>query len=450
MTVFYWGMELLVCMWDAWCYLYALDNLIKRQNAKIKPLYYAAAFLLLTAGAVMGSTGNALLNFIMPIVLYIVYLLYGFLSIRADKKELFIAATLIHVAFGIVSVASLHMVSLVSGIPIDQLSQSATSGVRISSVLIVKLIQTFLLILSVRVRKKKSESWHSMEWRWLGGEFLIIFVMLLATMGVWLRNPYDERTQLLIGCLEIGMIAMFFMTFIMMRRSAAQYQRQREYEKLMNSIEQDRTYLEANQAGYEQTRMLLHDMKHYLGAAIGMAQQNRNEELAEYLQSVLHEQVEMKKSYVVLDNPILEAVINTKLSRMEESGIESKVLLEKGIFYPNPVNLGIILSNLMDNAIEAAVRCVEEKRIVSVEGRQKQGYLIFTISNSVDRPVSKSNPEFETTKRDKEHHGLGLKSVRKMLEEEGGIFRWYEREPYFITEIMLPITPKNDHLRQNS
>ena len=68
---------------------------------------------------------------------------------------------------------------------------------------------------------------------------------------------------------------------------------------------------------------------------------------------------------------------------------------------------------------------------------QKAAYTCFKIENIVDKDILSLNPELNTTKDDKQAHGIGLKSVREIIEKHDGIFNITQNDEWFTVEIML-------------
>ena len=77
------------------------------------------------------------------------------------------------------------------------------------------------------------------------------------------------------------------------------------------------------------------------------------------------------------------------------------------------------MANLLDNAIEAAVQNHVNNRDIKTVGIIKGGRFFLQVQNPYEREPVMSGGEIETTKESKEGHGLGLKSVRRIVEKYG-------------------------------
>ena len=85
-------------------------------------------------------------------------------------------------------------------------------------------------------------------------------------------------------------------------------------------------------------------------------------------------------------------------------------------------DLVTVISNLLDNALEASVE--SEKHFITVKSKKVNTYDSLIITNSCDMPPIAVNNELRTTKKDKKVHGLGIKSVLKTLKKYDGDLEW--------------------------
>ena len=84
----------------------------------------------------------------------------------------------------------------------------------------------------------------------------------------------------------------------------------------------------------------------------------------------------------------------------------------------DPDDIYTIFPNALDNAIEAC-RKVTGERVISLHTRIANGTVYVTIRNPVAGSVKEKYGDLQTTKEDKEHHGFGLRSIRKAAGKYG-------------------------------
>ena len=100
----------------------------------------------------------------------------------------------------------------------------------------------------------------------------------------------------------------------------------------------------------------------------------------------------------------------------------------------------------MDNAIEGASKVKDNYKKVIVNFYQgpneESGIMEFylKVQNTLDVGVLKVSPNgtIETTKEDKDSHGIGLKSVKKIVQSYGGTMNIDVRPERFIVELHIP------------
>ena len=132
-------------------------------------------------------------------------------------------------------------------------------------------------------------------------------------------------------------------------------------------------------------------------------------------------------------NKCFDALINVKYTTAKEKGID--FILK--IFIPEelPINqcdMGIVLGNILDNAIEATEKCNSSaKKIEIIMGIKKEA-LVLVVKNPLAGSLKRNKDcKLLSTKEDSKRHGYGINSVIKVarkyngdviIEEEGGEF----------------------------
>ena len=96
----------------------------------------------------------------------------------------------------------------------------------------------------------------------------------------------------------------------------------------------------------------------------------------------------------------------------------------------------IIMSNLLDNAIEAC-RKLKENRVILLKIVRERRQLVLSVQNQVDDTVEIKEKQIETSKSDKKNHGIGLKNVQMVLDKYHGFGNIrYENGWFYYTAII--------------
>ena len=198
-------------------------------------------------------------------------------------------------------------------------------------------------------------------------------------------------------------------------------------------------HFEQSRVADTEMRMLRHDMKNHITVMNGLFDSGKTDELGEYLKE-LGTAFADTQSVNITGNEIADAIIYEKKNYAEMNG--ASLVTEgslKGLEI-SAVTLCTVLSNLLDNAIEAAVQ-TDSERVIMLSAKRSGCFYYICISNPTANYVDVS-ADIPTSKPDSAGHGLGLKSVRKAIEKCGGTLELSCKETstgyFFTAEVILP------------
>ncbi|MBD5549354.1 MAG: GHKL domain-containing protein [Lachnospiraceae bacterium] len=184
----------------------------------------------------------------------------------------------------------------------------------------------------------------------------------------------------------------------------------------------------------QQIRLLKHDMKNHTLVILSYLEENKTEKARQYAGEIL-DKLNRMYTYVNVGNSLLSYIINSKLSRAKEQGVEIKVEIENLPFaYMESVDFSALLNNMLDNAICAALN--SRKKRLEVDISSRKGIDVITVKNSIDESVLKNNPELKSSKEEP-GHGYGMKQIKAITEKYNGNIDIYEKKEMFIVSVML-------------
>ena len=137
-------------------------------------------------------------------------------------------------------------------------------------------------------------------------------------------------------------------------------------------------------------------------------------------------------------NLAVDALINYKNMTAREKGVTMHLESQIPVEMPyESTDLSIILGNLLDNAIEATEKLEVEKDIFVNLLYQKEKLLI-KIRNPYAGDLKKDRAgNYISEKKDCENHGIGLKSVRKVVEKYEGVMEIHTEDQTFEVYVIL-------------
>ena len=165
-------------------------------------------------------------------------------------------------------------------------------------------------------------------------------------------------------------------------------------------------------------------------------------EIEEYVRRMDETMQELEYKYVT-GNAVTDVIINDKCRRAEKAGIRFDADFRYGGEIP-VFDMGIILNNLLDNAIEACEKLEPGKGFIRLSLKRKKQFLILYVENSFDGavPVSKGSSLPPTTKQSIlpgiiTEHGIGLENVRDIAERYFGGVNIKVKGDVFHVTVML-------------
>lgn len=262
---------------------------------------------------------------------------------------------------------------------------------------------------------------------------MILLVMLFSFFGK--KSP--------VGYLTVSFMIMV-MNIIMFEWLQFVSERERRWNqiRLLQQCNEERIQIYHEMSlNYEEQKRMLHDYHNQIGCVQGLLK-NRQYKEAEAYAEKLWDLIPGYVQSVDVNHPILNVVLNQKyrLARLKN------ILL---LFYVNDLSdlwleeqdAVSLLSNLLDNAIEACEKQEDERKIWIKLVREKRQF-VLSIRNTVSAPVIIEDNEISTSKEDRGEHGIGLRNVRMILDKYEGIGMMNCEEGCFSYTAVIPESQK--------
>lgn len=201
---------------------------------------------------------------------------------------------------------------------------------------------------------------------------------------------------------------------------------------------------------YEQYRMYkesidiinrtYHDLKHQL--AVIRAEQNP-EKKAEYLDA-LESGIKYYEAQVKTGNAVLDVILTSKSMICLKHNINFLCVADgKLLDFIDVLDICSIFGNALENAIEGVKKVEDrEKRIIKLAVYSKNDLLIINFSNYYESKLKFENGNLVTTKKDKNIHGYGIKSIKMTVAKYGGMVNIDTKGNWFNLSILIPMGKK--------
>lgn len=217
-------------------------------------------------------------------------------------------------------------------------------------------------------------------------------------------------------------------------------------EKQIGSMQEHMTEMERVYSG---VRSMKHDMKNTLAVIMQLAAQNdgeENMELQSYL-SELHRTMDRLDMEFRTGNAVADTLLNMKyheaLSALPGIRFDAQGLLFPETFNIHSYDIGVMLGNALDNAVEACRKLkaedAEAEAFIRLYSFQKGKMFFVEVENSFDGTViRKRQAEFPATdKADRETHGIGMANIKSVAEKYHGAVEWTVSGTVFTLSVMM-------------
>ena len=135
---------------------------------------------------------------------------------------------------------------------------------------------------------------------------------------------------------------------------------QYQYDALQAEYQNSRNQQQEVERLHENTRSLKHDMKNHILVIASHLNSGELDEAKDYL-SVVLDNLNRVYSYIQTGNSVLNYIINSKLEYAQQNDIQFKAEIENLPFAQmGSVDFSAVLSNALDNAIEASMHAAEK------------------------------------------------------------------------------------------
>ncbi|MDR3037533.1 MAG: GHKL domain-containing protein [Coriobacteriales bacterium] len=209
-----------------------------------------------------------------------------------------------------------------------------------------------------------------------------------------------------------------------------------EFDAMNRNLDLQRQLYNRLTKSTEEVRAVRHDLRHQLSAIRGYLQKNNVSGALTYVDAISGEIPEIGDK-LLCDNFAVNAVAVHYLDKAQESSIQTDLRLVV------PVDLGqipdndmsIIVGNLFENAIEACLFVNEDKRFIRMSSKVVKNRLTLVIDNSFDGTYTERGGMFYSRKR--KGKGVGISSVRAVVERYGGSLKYEVANGVFMTSLYV-------------
>lgn len=362
---------------------------------------------------------NVILNLILFFAINFVFAIFCF---KIPLKDAVIHSILLVTIMFSAEILTVFIASSIFKIPTDTFRNNLVIYIILSSISkLIYLAFSQLLLLFIKKEKYYKRSIK---------QFIPLFIFPILTIAssvifVLISFEYKVSVNYQIAVSVICTLYIFICIFIFIY-----YQILADNEAKLDELEAERnfynlndTYLNVLEHQNKELQMLFHDIKHHY---LALNSFENIEEVKEYIKKIYPE-FEGKNTIKISNNKMLDLIISKYIVACKNNGIKFDYEVKTtNLDYIDDAELSIILNNILDNAVEAAVK--SQERQIEFSLRHINNMDLLSVVNSCDTPPKHINRRLITTKFNTDSHGFGTRIIQKHAKKNNGKYEWFYDE----------------------
>ena len=247
--------------------------------------------------------------------------------------------------------------------------------------------------------------------------------------GLWISDK-----QILFEFLSFFMAVMYAgFCFLYYKEYEQKADALRKEQIIRTTVEQQAKEIKAVKQIEREIRILRHDMRMFLSTVAVSLENGETEKARELIDSQITriDGVRLKR---FCSNEIVNYVISDYAARCREEETAFICSVELDELPVDEIMFASILSNALDNALNAQKSLPKEDRCIKMMLKKCDGKLLLSVKNPVAQPVIFSDG---IPVSGKNGHGYGTQSIRYLTERLGGNCQFSLQDDTFILRVIL-------------
>ena len=366
-------------------------------------------------------------NIMIPIVFIYIMLIALFAFQAPVRKKIIVAISCYIITFLIDAVYSILLilmkVNYAQIITFGLKSAILSLTMRMTDLFIFLLIKSFLELL----KEKGSKPYMVMVYT--------ILVVFSGTAIIYYRGLNNTVVIMIVYCIQTMIVLLSFVYIGIILKNVIN--REREAVNRAELSESKAAFLDYSHDIYEEIKEIKHDTKRHYSYLMELVQKGEYESLQHYLEQ-LNEQIHATDELCVCDNMILQIALTNAKRRAKQEQIQFEQSITVNTFPFTESELNSVITNLLDNALEAAAKVIEGKKYVKLEIRKINAQEILIYCENTYCPDAYTEaPLLSDNHWNRGNHGYGTKIVRKLAKRyKGSVIYWKDNKKFYAKVIV--------------
>ena len=301
------------------------------------------------------------------------------------------------------------------------------------------LLILFCVISVIRRSIPKKMGYLLTQMEWVRFSIFPLFSLVTIVILMFRFDFVENNSQgMILIWVVSGLVIMNILIFSLLSDALKRENELAEYrviqERGKNDTEMYRTMIK----NYDEQRKMVHEFKNHMSCMASLAKHGEIERLNDYIAKI-RDNMDQEHDLIDTNHKLINRILNTKYLE----ACQKRILLViktndlSGIVMEDQY-LVILLSNLLNNAMEACEHC--EKKVIKLKMVKEHDWLTVSVSNSYEQEPIVAAGKFITSKTENvQYHGLGIENIKDVVEKYEGTYLIMNENNQFQFLVLLPM-----------
>lgn len=400
-------------------------------------------------GSILPTIGIIVLN---SIVIYyipnfnIIKSVVGVLSVFVGCSILYKEKIYVRSMFSITLLYNFYIIDIVIGNLMSVLLNKEILNVfysdfscRLIVCLIIKLFNISAAILLYKAFKKSGLDLSEPIWIMFNAVMIVFFSITTAFMTVYPTQNTSREFEIICVIISLSFLAMSIIVIYFFTYICSSFQQSKNLYLLQTSYEVIEERLSVQTQNTKKFQKIRHDLKNHLSNVKNLIDKKDIDNAQRLLTEIIGQTDNISIGISQTSgNSIIDAIVAYKATVCYNKEINIEYFLEKlPELYIDLIDISSVISNLLDNAVEAAEKSENPHIIIKI--LMRRNYLTIFVKNSFcdNFQLVVDNGNLITTKSDKYLHGYGMQIINEIALKYDGNCQMQLDGSYFITNVLL-------------
>ena len=298
--------------------------------------------------------------------------------------------------------------------------------------------EKYFVIPTPYVNDKDKELW---KYAWF-----VPSILVSICLGIYWAETALDKIDFIDVILQIGIflstMLICLLLFNCLRYARKEISMRSEDEKLKFLLDLQKKNYQEILLDFDRIKKNNHDFRHHLMTISAYATKKENDKLIDYIKNLTNITNEYQQHFFC-ENMTINAILVSNYKKAEDSNIEINVKLSipEGLNLSD-VDLSMLIGNLIENAIEASLFLPEDRRKIQIKGKLISDKLYIIIENNHVKKQVAENGTLFSSKRNYHSQGIGLYTVRTIVDKYFGEIDINYDDDVFVVKIVLTVPEK--------